>query len=53
MEELPELRRLAESTRMVTALGHVQGRAFIVAIAPFDQPMSYYQTDQAIRNVLY
>lgn len=39
--------------KQYSALPHVRGRAFVVAIAPFDQPMSYYQTDQAIRNVLY
>src|SRR5882724_758422 len=34
-------------------LEHVQGRPFVVAIAPFDQPMTYLQTDQAMRNVLF
>jgi len=39
--------------KQYSTLPHVKDRAFIVAIAPFDQPMSFYQTDQAIRNVLY
>ena len=36
-----------------SSLQHVKGRPFIVALAPFDQPFSYIQTDQAMRNVLY
>ena len=36
-----------------STLNHVSGHPFIVAIAPFEQPQSYMQTDRAIRNVLY
>jgi hypothetical protein len=34
-------------------LEHVKKRPFIIAIAPFEQPLFFLQTDQAMRNVLY
>jgi hypothetical protein len=34
-------------------LEHVKKHPFIIAIAPFDQPLAFLQTEQAIRNVLY
>ena len=34
-------------------LDHVKEKPFIIAIAPFEQPFSYLQNEQAIRRVLY
>jgi len=34
-------------------LEHVKGKPFLIAIAPFEQPFSYLQNEQAIRRVLY
>ena len=34
-------------------LGHVKGKPFIIGIAPFEQPFSYLQNEQAISRVLY
>lgn len=36
-----------------SSLSHVQGKPFIIAIAPFEQPFSYLQNEQAMRRVLY
>lgn len=36
-----------------STLRHVQGKPFIIAIAPFEQPFSYLQNEQAMRRVLY
>lgn len=35
------------------SLAHVQGKPFIIAIAPFEQPFSYLQNEQAMSRVLY
>lgn len=34
-------------------LGHVKGRPFVVAVAPFEQPFFHFQNFQAILRVLY
>jgi len=36
-----------------SSLSHVNNLPFIIAIAPFEQPFSYLQNEQAIRRVLY
>jgi|SRR5208283_1599420 len=40
-------------TKEYSSLSHVQGKPFIIAIAPFEQPFSYLQNDQAMCRVLY
>lgn len=34
-------------------LGHVRGKPFVLAIAPFEQPFFYFQGSEAISRVLY
>jgi hypothetical protein len=34
-------------------LEHVKKRPFIIAIAPFEQPLAFLQTNQPMRNILY
>ena len=34
-------------------LEHVKKRPFIIAVAPFEQPLSFLQTNQPMRNILY
>ena len=34
-------------------LDHVVGRPFVLCVAPFEQPGFFFQSDQAIRRVLY
>lgn len=35
------------------AMDHVRGKPFVIAVAPYEQPFFYFQSDQAIRRVLY
>ena len=39
--------------KVYALLGHVAGRPFVLAIAPFEQPWFFVQNDQAMRRVLY
>lgn len=34
-------------------LAHVRGKPFVICVAPFEQPFFYFQSDQAIRRVLF
>ncbi len=34
-------------------LAHVAGKAFVICLAPFEQPMFFVQNDHALRRVLY
>ncbi len=36
-----------------TSLSHVVGRPFVIAVAPFEQPLFFMQNTEAIRKVLY
>ena len=40
-------------TNDYSELDQVKGKPFVVAIAPFEQPFSFLQNEQAIRRVLY
>jgi len=40
-------------TQDYSELEQVKGKPFIIGIAPFEQPFSYLQNEQAIRRVLY
>jgi hypothetical protein len=34
-------------------LEHVKKRPFVIAVAPFEQPLAFLQTNQPMRNILY
>ncbi|NRQ56051.1 hypothetical protein [Brevibacillus sp. HD1.4A] len=47
---ISKARKLRDS---YSILPHVEGKPFIIAIAPFEQPFFYVQSQHAIRRVLY
>lgn len=43
----------AKYRRDYSKMPHVQGKPFVICVAPFEQPFFYFQGDAAIRRVLY